>query len=220
MADDRLCREEGCGKKIHGHGLCMTHYGIERTRRAVPCSVAGCARGRYVRDLCVRHYVAKKKCEAPACHFSGCDRPSYSHGLCKVHRAQRLRGGPLRPFVKPYRMPKVCSFAGCGRTVHGHGLCRAHWGQRYHGNPLSPIRPRWHRGEPPRICSLPDCNEPYSGQGLCREHYWIMKYEENKLRKAEERQKREHDTLASALAIHPAILARLRARSFCAVGGF
>lgn len=189
MTEDRLCREEGCGKKVHAHGLCM------------------------------RHYVTKRKREAPMCLFSECGRPSYSHGLCKEHRAQRLCGETLRP-VKPYRMPVKCSFSGCERKVHGKGLCRAHWGQMHHGQPLTPIRSRWHRGEPPKKCSAQNCSRPYAGRGLCREHYWVMKYKENKQRKAEEGQKRKRDALASALAMRPAFLALIRARSFCSFGGF
>jgi len=217
---NKTCREEGCGKKVHGYGLCMTHYQKDRTRRAKRCSMAGCSRGRHVKDLCVRHYIAKKKREAPPCRFDGCERPSYSHGLCKEHRAQELRGEPLRPFVRPYRMPIACSFSGCERTVHGKGLCRAHWGQKNKGKPLSTIRSRWHRGEPPRKCSMNGCDLPYSGRGLCRQHYWTMKYAERKRLQTEGKQKKRRSVVASALAVCPAVLARLRALSFCAFGGF
>ena len=59
------CSADGCIKKVHGRGLCITHYSRWRlngdlilriNRGFVGCSIDGCNKPHYCNKLCHNHY--------------------------------------------------------------------------------------------------------------------------------------------------------------------
>lgn len=73
-ADRAVCSIEGCGKPVHGHGICHKHY--MRLRR--------------------RGSTALPSRATPICSVDGCEKPAKGHGWCNAHYTRwRRRGDPL-----------------------------------------------------------------------------------------------------------------------------
>jgi len=70
MADQSLCKIEGCGKRVHHSGVCSMH--AERIRKhgspdkgafkpKGKCSIPDCGRQHYGKGYCVKHYKRWRK---------------------------------------------------------------------------------------------------------------------------------------------------------------
>lgn len=63
----KYCEQDGCDKRVAGHGLCGTHY--MRKRLYVdshrPCSIEGCQKQIAARGWCQKHYCRWKRLGDP-----------------------------------------------------------------------------------------------------------------------------------------------------------
>lgn len=137
----RVCGIEGCERRHHGAGLCVTHY-VRKLRTGsvspeVPvkrrvdaphvCSVEGCGRS-VIHDLnetrdgyvCPTHHARRKNhgdyfAEVPI-------GVAFGVRTLEVLR-ERIRNGI--EFDAP--MAGTCSVEGCERETCGQGLCQQHW---------------------------------------------------------------------------------------------
>ena len=57
----KICSIEGCGKKVHGYGLCNSHYrkklAEHKKRMKEVCVIKGCDCPVVARGLCRKHYI-------------------------------------------------------------------------------------------------------------------------------------------------------------------
>lgn len=141
------CIVVDCGRPVHGHGLCGTHY-KQRRNGKVPAP-----------------FRARRK--GARCDFQGCGRPHYGHGLCEAHLSQRERGQELRA-ITPRGVVTSCGFEGCLDTPLAKGLCSAHYAQRRRGVVLHAVERPSPRSD---LCGFPGCNDKVKARGLCGAHY-------------------------------------------------
>jgi hypothetical protein len=97
-----ICSVEGCGKPVHGQGLCGAHYRRWRISQNGPCSIDGCEELAYARGWCNRHYSRWLRHGDPTmslydlvtyCAFAGCERESLAQGLCGKHYQRLMHHG-------------------------------------------------------------------------------------------------------------------------------
>ena len=115
----KLCKLEGCEKKVKALGLCQMHY----VRQARHVSKA-----------------LSEKDEAPVqflkivgCKVDGCGGRVRSLGLCGMHYSRQLRKGSTFLAEKP----TVCVVDGCENKPRSLGMCQMHYDRKLrHSDPL------------------------------------------------------------------------------------
>lgn len=95
------CTVEGCGRKPHKQGVCVTHV-----RRGVD------------------HEIAHHSYRAPACGYGQCIRKARYFGFCRTHYLQKTSGKPLRPIREYARYGKPrTKCTECDRMSVCRGYC-------------------------------------------------------------------------------------------------
>jgi hypothetical protein len=79
----KLCRAEGCDRRVLAKGLCGSHY-------------SQVARGRPLTVIFPKNVRGTQPCA-----FEGCDRTNRTRGFCHAHYGQHRRGNVLTPIKAP-----------------------------------------------------------------------------------------------------------------------
>jgi len=157
MIVSKVCKIEGCGKKVMGAGYCSAHYSKNRkygdplagrVNKGGECSILGC--GKPVKGLtyCAMHYERFRKhadvnyvVKPKVCKIEGCGGKHKAYGYCEFHNERRIRhGDPLAGGARvKYNAPnQVCRIDGCGRKAASLLLCDRHYAKlRAHGDPTA-----------------------------------------------------------------------------------
>lgn len=144
----RVCRVEGCGRKIRRQDLCDPHY------------------RRHLNGLSVDDYVPQVRRREVGCAVPGCDREHHAKGWCNAHYLRSLKGADMGNPIEG-GVIGVCPVPECGRPVRTKGMCRTHYQRAAAGKPLdTPIKDV----TPTEGCKYPECVRPHSGRGFCAVH--------------------------------------------------
>lgn len=104
-----ICTLDGCGRKHHARGWCLTHY-MQFKRGVTPAGP-------------IKTRVMDKPDE---CVEEGCSDPVKAKGLCKTHYQRLLRHGFTRRTERK-KPPRECAVETCGNHVYSKDLCHAHY---------------------------------------------------------------------------------------------
>lgn len=104
-----VCTYEGCERKHHARGWCLTHY-MQFKRGATP-----------VGPIKTRERVKPEECAEDGCH-----EPVKAKGLCRTHYQRLLRHG--HTMYRDRKTPaKPCAITTCDSHVYAKDLCHAHY---------------------------------------------------------------------------------------------
>ena len=103
------CTFEGCARRHHARGWCLTHY-MQFKRGAAP----------------IGPIKTRERDKPDACVEDGCGEPVKAKGLCKMHYQRLLRHGHTT-YRDRKRPAKTCSVETCSSHAYAKGLCHAHY---------------------------------------------------------------------------------------------
>lgn len=104
-----VCIYEGCERKHHARGWCLTHY-MQFKRGATP----------------IGPIKTREQGKLEECAEDGCREPVKAKNLCKMHYQRLLRHGHTKH--RDRKMPaKPCAIETCDNYLYAKGLCHAHY---------------------------------------------------------------------------------------------
>jgi hypothetical protein len=131
----KICKVEGCGKKLYGLGYCRSHYDaykrygkpelMRQVNRKPPelCTYPGCNKKHLAKGLCATHYYQAKrsgKIGFSPCTVNECKNPLYAKGFCSKHYALAHRNG------KPEKKSHPCKYPNCTEYTIKNDYCGRH----------------------------------------------------------------------------------------------
>ena len=108
----KICKHDGCERKVTARGYCDMHY--RRLRRGGDMDAPLPDRNR-------------------GCDIEWCERLHYAGGLCRMHYHRRLRGADMNAVPQVHQKGRLCSVDGCDRPHSARGYCVAHYGRWLRG---------------------------------------------------------------------------------------
>lgn len=106
------CTFDGCDRKHHARGWCLTHY-MQFKRGAAP----------------IGPIRSRERVKPPECVEDGCRDPVKARGLCKMHYQRLLRHGYTRHRDRK-TAPKPCAIPTCENHLYAKGLCHPHYAKQ------------------------------------------------------------------------------------------
>lgn len=155
---EKLCKIEGCDRKVKARGLCDRHY-LKARRAGSLDEFDGPGRGRYAPET-------SRTCPG----VSECGKAEAARGFCNSCYQMRRKTGDIQP-VPRVNAGRVCSVEGCGSDAKSLGFCIAHYERfKKYGDPLASA-PKKTGG----ACLTERCDGVVVGNGLCRRCYERMR---------------------------------------------
>ena len=92
---NRICKVNGCNKKVKAMGYCSKHYEIDRrNRKGEVCRIDGCSKFTHANGLCNSHYSKERRVSDIKCKVEECQNMSMKHSeYCNKHYLQKNRHG-------------------------------------------------------------------------------------------------------------------------------
>jgi len=163
----RVCKIDGCEKKVLAKQLCSAHYQQANRLPRPPRNCARCGallpddktRRKFCNDECrlpkKRHRTTDRNCVEPDC----LQYPNGARGYCRKHYALHIEAGDFGWVA--------CSVDGCKRRGAGpYVLCQSHYRQAQDRGEIT--------GTP---CSVDGCDKIARSRTLCTMHlYRLRKY--------------------------------------------
>jgi hypothetical protein len=150
----KICRIDGCDRKVKARGLCDKHYLFARRSGNLEM-FDGPGRGRYAPDT-------SRTCSG----VSECGKEECARGLCNSCYQMRRKTGKLNP-LPIVNAGKACKVDGCSNKAQGLGYCGTHYDRfKKYGDPLGVAQRK--TGNP---CSTDGCSGLTVALGMCRNCY-------------------------------------------------
>lgn len=201
MTTFKVCKIEGCDKRIIGLGYCSAHYSKfkkygdplgGRVNSGGTCDIDGCFDVVHAHRMCKMHYDRYKKHgdaeivrRIKRCAVEGCESKYRANGYCEFHngRARRHNGDPLgggNRHNKAGSQGGKCKVDGCDGTAKHLFYCQKHYSKfKKYGDPIAGYTRNgrskdWHTNNLGYVIKF-DPSSPHAGKNkIVYQHRQVM----------------------------------------------